>query len=592
MMKKQLFGALALILFFTAKSFGQAEDTLLVPDLFGTNPQVYLNTIIANDTAGTGWQGANGVTAWQNRTRVYVLKMNGLYPTNAVINLNANRSLKIRAEGVPVKGSVYMPMISFYPSGTGNPAGNFVSAVGANDTIIFKKIMMAGYNEGVPGNLDGLQGSLIQINTGGTNSSLFIDSCILKSTNGQLVQTAGKPRTVRITNSIFADMGFLGTSNFGAGKGVDLRNVEVDTLDMQYNTFINYQDRIVRHLVSTAPIHNFLFNHNTVVNGVGYDGFLSLGWVDSTGSGTFQIKNNLLIDHFAFGCDTDVVRQVEFSDPGELDPLNSNPRMAWVLARPNANVHWDISNNYYAISDSGAAMRALPSPQYIGPKAYATDRYLTTNINSRLAQLGGDSVNCFKKVNVSVVKAPALMTNMIRWYYTSRANGGAGKEKRGASGVGDPNFVKTAPGIWTFDYNRRDAYWYFDSLNAKAKASASTVALLVSSDGKVIGDPRWGTPLTSVRLNDISPIKFTLDQNYPNPFNPSTTIKYQVPVNGLVSLKVYNVVGQEVATLVNEVQAAAGYETSFDASQLSTGVYFYTLRAGNFVETKKMLLLK
>lgn len=92
--------------------------------------------------------------------------------------------------------------------------------------------------------------------------------------------------------------------------------------------------------------------------------------------------------------------------------------------------------------------------------------------------------------------------------------------------------------------------------------------------------------------NKSLPNDFQLMQNYPNPFNPSTTIKYQIPVDGLVSLKVYNLIGQEVASLVNQLQAAASYETSFDASKLSSGIYFYTLRAGNFVQTKKMMLMR
>ena len=81
-------------------------------------------------------------------------------------------------------------------------------------------------------------------------------------------------------------------------------------------------------------------------------------------------------------------------------------------------------------------------------------------------------------------------------------------------------------------------------------------------------------------------------QNYPNPFNPSTTIKFQIPNSSFVNLKVYDVLGNEVATLVNEEKPAGTYQLSFDASNLSSGIYFYKLQAGNIVETKKMILLK
>ncbi len=94
------------------------------------------------------------------------------------------------------------------------------------------------------------------------------------------------------------------------------------------------------------------------------------------------------------------------------------------------------------------------------------------------------------------------------------------------------------------------------------------------------------------------PTKFALYQNYPNPFNPTTTIKYSIPnIDGIetlhvTSLRIYNILGEEIATLVNEKQSPGNYSVTFDASNLASGVYFYTLRVGSFVATKKMILLK
>jgi hypothetical protein len=91
---------------------------------------------------------------------------------------------------------------------------------------------------------------------------------------------------------------------------------------------------------------------------------------------------------------------------------------------------------------------------------------------------------------------------------------------------------------------------------------------------------------------EIAPSVFSLSQNYPNPFNPGTTISYQLPVNGFVTLKVYDVLGNEAATLINEEKQAGEYKIEFKAANLSSGVYFYQLQAGSFVLTKKMLLVK
>ncbi|HMU41935.1 MAG TPA: T9SS type A sorting domain-containing protein [Ignavibacteriaceae bacterium] len=112
-----------------------------------------------------------------------------------------------------------------------------------------------------------------------------------------------------------------------------------------------------------------------------------------------------------------------------------------------------------------------------------------------------------------------------------------------------------------------------------------------------LGSSTWRRPLseiiTSVEAQETDlPSNFNLAQNYPNPFNPSTKIRYSVPISEFVTLKVYDVLGNEVAALVNEEKPAGTYEVNFNASQLSSGIYFYKLQAGSFVETKKMILLR
>ncbi len=102
------------------------------------------------------------------------------------------------------------------------------------------------------------------------------------------------------------------------------------------------------------------------------------------------------------------------------------------------------------------------------------------------------------------------------------------------------------------------------------------------------------TVVTSVD-EDTAPVvveKFELANNYPNPFNPSTKIQYSLPTNEFVSLRIYDIIGREVATLVNQQQSAGVYNVEFNASNLTSGVYFYKIEAGNFTSVKKMMLLK
>ena len=111
-----------------------------------------------------------------------------------------------------------------------------------------------------------------------------------------------------------------------------------------------------------------------------------------------------------------------------------------------------------------------------------------------------------------------------------------------------------------------------------------------------ISDQRWAGNCDAVGIDDDrfnTPVEFYLRQNYPNPFNPGTVISYFLPKNGAVVLRVFDITGAEVTTLVNEIQSAGEQQVTFDASGLTSGVYFYRLDVNGVTsETRKMMLLK
>jgi hypothetical protein len=94
------------------------------------------------------------------------------------------------------------------------------------------------------------------------------------------------------------------------------------------------------------------------------------------------------------------------------------------------------------------------------------------------------------------------------------------------------------------------------------------------------------------QISSEIPAEYKLYNNYPNPFNPATNIKYQITNNKFTTLKIFDVLGREVKSLVNEFQKAGVYEVSFDATDLTSGIYFYRLQSGDFNEVKKMILIK
>jgi photosystem II stability/assembly factor-like uncharacterized protein len=125
----------------------------------------------------------------------------------------------------------------------------------------------------------------------------------------------------------------------------------------------------------------------------------------------------------------------------------------------------------------------------------------------------------------------------------------------------------------------------------------SDTIFIVGSDGLIIKSSNGGNSFGIYKLNQSIPDKFSLSQNYPNPFNPTTIIRFTIPPNvkgekSNVKLVVYDILGKEIAALVNEKLSAGEYETTFNGSRLTSGIYFYRLTYGDYSETKKMLLLK
>jgi hypothetical protein len=123
-------------------------------------------------------------------------------------------------------------------------------------------------------------------------------------------------------------------------------------------------------------------------------------------------------------------------------------------------------------------------------------------------------------------------------------------------------------------------------------ADANHTFILQNSAVPIVLSTKFGSLTGIAKSDDLIPNKYSLEQNYPNPFNPSTIIKYSVAQRSLVSLKIYDITGREVMSLVNQELNAGNYQVTFNASKLASGVYFYSIRSNDFVSTKKMMLIK
>ena len=216
-------------------------------------------------------------------------------------------------------------------------------------------------------------------------------------------------------------------------------------------------------------------------------------------------------------------------------------------------------------------------------------------LNDNLGYAGGGSGVFLKYVGVVPVELTSFTANalsgkiVLNWNTATETNNrGFEIERRIINGdnEGSWSFVGFKQGSGTTAEPRQ--YSFTDDISSIRATAIAYRLKQVDFDGR-------SDYSDEVLVRDLVPVQYNLSQNFPNPFNPSTVIDYAIPENSFVSLKVYNSLGQEVSTLVNENRQAGQYHVNFDASGLPSGVYYYILRAGNnneFVKTNKMILLK
>lgn len=171
-------------------------------------------------------------------------------------------------------------------------------------------------------------------------------------------------------------------------------------------------------------------------------------------------------------------------------------------------------------------------------------------------------------------------------YYSASANNGAGWST--PSNLTNTPFIEEKFASFAPSYtNSSDINLYY----TRDLRAGGWVNVAAWGKAPVYGITKIFTPV-GIRENVSIAKEYELFQNYPNPFNPSTTISYYIQKTDLVSLKIYNMLGKEVATLVNEIQTVGPKEISFNGSHLSSGIYYYTITTGDFTDTKKMMLIK
>ena len=248
-----------------------------------------------------------------------------------------------------------------------------------------------------------------------------------------------------------------------------------------------------------------------------------------------------------------------------------------------ARYHGGLSDDFaYALAVDGAGNVYVTGEG--GPETidYATVRYSSSGVEQWVRTYNGPG-NAVDRGNAIALDAGG--------------NVYVAGESRGASGDDDFATVKYSPTgdeQWVVRYNGPgDTFDLAAAIALDASRNVYVTGRSAQTGGSLITTIKYTEIPVSVKENDGgTPREFALEQNYPNPFNPTTNFRFGLPQSALVMLKVYDVLGKEVTTLVNEPFKPGSYQLTWDATGLPSGVYFYRLQAGSFSETKKLILLR
>lgn len=600
-------------IFFTFAAYLQAQqvltpDTLVISPL----PPGNVNTVINGDTTSNGLR--------KHPNRVYELKRGLIYQVSEPIQVNGSITI-IDSGSTTDRPPVLAPQVLQ----NNQSIDHFFDLNGKGSSVTIKNVyflsvrsdnVVLGWSDGIRINADSVK--------------LTLQGDIFDAFTHTALSLAGQWDKLMVSDCVFRNE-MHSSSYFGGGGYLSNGSTDMDTTIFVNNTFFcnNSYDFSIRGYCPRS-----VFAHNTLVYGT-VNPFLT--YLDQN----LHMDNNLFYTMHAYGGIPEHVIQSWF----ENYPDTSTSSIVQVMVTDTTSWWtqlWGGGSNgavpgpevYAGTGGSGNAQVTaaevagsarvfdLRNNDYFWPQKFY-DVYTAYNDTVKTT----DSVDVpnyttagTKAVMVRKLYLPHWMSSYDRYAIAKIDSNGGHVDTTGNLNV-DPGFNADIQGqldklmayVIKIATNTLDSAWYYTSNNAalyppvwplhEDLSYTNTTLQHAATDGYAIGDLNWfptqkaawlaGGGLNGVQqIPNEMPSNFQLSQNYPNPFNPSTEINYSIPKSGLVTLKVYNILGQEVATLYNGFQRAGAYTATFDASKLASGIYLYRLESGNFVQTKKMILMK
>ncbi|HTY00898.1 MAG TPA: T9SS type A sorting domain-containing protein [Bacteroidota bacterium] len=596
-MKKCIYAMVMFTLLLPALIYAQT-DTVDVPDFFDpTGGEGSLNNAVsAKITDGT------------LSNTVFRLKLYGLYVLSSTITVPAGKTLYLVAPDPGTSQTTAPPMICWTSSSGINTTYNFDcfgDVYMKNIWLLYATTQTDGIGTQVGSALEIDQDTTDNLNRG-TFQNVIFDYAPISNSGGSVTVSAAHAR-LSFENCYFRNNTDTHFRYYGRAVSYPYNTSgwHIDSVSFVNTTFANIGYVFMQEGAEYADYVKF--NHCTFLNTVMYT-FESGWWHYLT------VTNSIFVNAYMFGYIPASDGTTPVGGTVNIDTIGTT-NFNFTVPFTESQRHVLFANNSYGFDTW--------LKNYMAPYDATTNPTGGNTYSNRVYALYPDSVP--RPQPIMSAKTMAFFQNKTTWPYISMANihdsTNPGFLIPPTNQVGIQSFLLRK---WT---DNSDTTWAFDPhsdvnqiwpVNEQMRYSNSTLKT-AAMGGYPLGDLyRWwnnipatysgwkaqqgaedtqiqsylDNGITGVPTQSTSPASFALSQNYPNPFNPVTTIEFSLAKAGAASLKVYDILGREIATLVDGVQTAGQHSVTFNATNLASGVYFYTLQAGANSLTKKLLLMK
>jgi len=582
-----------LILISLSLTFLVGQTTLKVA--WAGVPGTFESTIKA-DTTADGKQAHD----------IYELEAGKVYLQ--LTELNVNSSLSIVGAAPATDGGMPAVIQPFAgPDGasgfTGWPSGNF-QVYGDGTHFIVKNVILNGAALGQEFNLSSVA------NSRGDENRVHLDNIVASHyvtwTHGALGTSVDFLLTNSIVKAFTNGPGgqYFGGVSWGGGSWMGT----IDTLVIEHSTISNV---IGEAIVVYSQVDHGLINHNTFANIV-----MSVVWY--RGQNNLEVSNNLFYNTKSHGVSTYDISGWKVWHPGGAGQFKVMPdwthKDSTVMVGPdqvnhmarNINYHHNVWYHSKELTDFMTTTE--PWSWKVSTTVLDTANDGTVDTTITVATVGDTmTALAWQSQGVDDSTKAAIAQNRGITIDATNINADPGIRL-------SPNYIKrqlartwdfrdnlksdTAPfnSVW-WTYEPDGSYisvaWPVQNKYYNMSYDKASTAATASATGGLVGDPRWFA-MTELSVDEevITPKTFTLEQNYPNPFNPTTTIQFSLNTASPVKLTVFDILGQEVATLVNEYKSVGSHKIQWRANTMPSGVYYYRLEADGFSKTHKMVLMK